>query len=47
MKTFNFKPRTCHTYDARVRNPFISHTYEKHRGEGVALCWGGTDRAHP
>lgn len=34
MKTFNFNPCTCNTYDDRARNPCIIRTYEKHGGGG-------------
>jgi len=32
MKTFDFNPCTCHTYDDLAHNPCISNTYEKHGG---------------
>jgi hypothetical protein len=34
MKTNTFKSRSCHTYDDRVPNPCVCHTYEKQGGGG-------------
>jgi len=37
MKTFDFNPCICHSYDDRACNPCISNTYEKHGEGGLQL----------
>jgi hypothetical protein len=40
MKTIDFNPCICHSYDDRACNPCISNTYEKHRGGVGDLTMG-------
>ena len=46
IRTYERGFKSMKTFDF---NPCISHTYEKHRGEGVAWCWhlDGLDRKGP